>query len=83
MLSKEQTEFLEQAIILLFRLRNDQSIENWENERARRFGELTRPILTIKEDYENDENGDEQLSDKDFKGFLKFTEKEILQMPKR
>ena len=58
MLNQEQTQILEQAIFLLFRLRNEQSIENWENERARRFGELTRPILTIKEDYENDENGD-------------------------
>lgn len=83
MLNQEQTQILEQAIILLFRLRDEQSIDNWENERARKFGELTRPILTIKEDYENDENGDEPLSDKDFKGFLKFTEKEILQMPKR
>ena len=87
MLNQEQTQILEQAIFLLFRLRNEQSIENWENERARRFGELTRPILTIKEDYENDENGDRAtappLSDKDFKGFLKFTSQEILKMPKQ
>lgn len=87
MLSKEQTEFLEQAIILLFRLRNEQSIDNWERERARQFGELHRPTLFFKESdskeiTNDDENGDEPISDKDFKGFLKFTEKEIFKMPK-
>lgn len=40
MLSKEQTEFLEQAIILLFKLRNDQSVENWEVKREREFNKL-------------------------------------------
>ena len=86
MLNQEQTQILEQAIILLFRLRNEQSIDNWERERARQFGELHRPIINLKEidstENINDENGDEPLSDKDFKGFLKFTEKEIFKMPK-
>lgn len=87
MLNYEQTQILEQAIFLLFRLRNEQSIENWERERARQFGELHRPIINLKEidskEITNDEeNGGTPLSDKDFKGFLKFTEKEILKMPK-
>ena len=83
MLSQEQTQILEQAIFLLFRLRNEQSIENWENERARKFGELHRPKLNFKEAFTDEENGDEPISDKDFKGFLKFTEKEIFKMPKQ
>ncbi len=82
MLNQEQTQILEQAIILLFRLRNEQSIDNWERERARQFGELHRPIINLKEidstENINDENGGTPLSDKDFKGFLNFTEKEIL-----
>lgn len=86
MLNQEQTQILEQAIILLFRLRNEQSIDNWERERARQFEELHRPIINLKEidstENINDENGGTPLSDKDFKGFLNFTEKEILKMPK-
>lgn len=37
MLSNEQTQILEQAIFLLIKLRNDQSIEHWERERGREF----------------------------------------------
>lgn len=79
MLNIEQTQILEQAIFLLFRLRNEQSIENWENKRAQQFGELYRPIF--KEDNEQTNfnlNGQENEE-----GFLKFTEKEILKMPTR
>ncbi|MDE6868696.1 MAG: hypothetical protein K2J83_06125, partial [Clostridia bacterium] len=86
MLNQEQTQILEQAIFLLFRLRNEQSIDNWENERVRQFDELHRPEFNLKEidstEDINDENGETPLSNKDFKGFLKFTEKEILKMPK-
>ena len=37
MLNSEQTQILEQAIFLLFRLRNEQSIERWEVNAAREF----------------------------------------------
>jgi len=37
MLSGEQTRILEQAIFLLFRLRDEQSIDNWEEQRVRNF----------------------------------------------
>lgn len=37
MLNFEQTQILEQAIVLLFRLRDDQAIENWEVKRTREF----------------------------------------------
>lgn len=51
MLNYEQTQILEQAIVLLFRLRNDQSVENWEDDRARKFGELNnRAKFHFKED---------------------------------
>lgn len=47
MLNQEQTQILEQAIFLLFRLRNDQAVENWEEKREREFKHYT-------EDLEND-----------------------------
>ncbi len=37
MLNFEQTQILEKAIVLLIRLRDDQSIENWEVKRTREF----------------------------------------------
>lgn len=37
MLNQEQTQILEQAIFLLFRLRNEQSIDNWEVHREQNF----------------------------------------------
>ena len=37
MLNFEQTQILEKAIVLLIRLRDDQSIENWEVKRPREF----------------------------------------------
>ena len=46
MLNQEQTQILEQAIFLLFRLRNDQSVENWEEKNVREF-------LHYSEDFEN------------------------------
>lgn len=40
MLNIEQTQNLEQAIFLLLKLRNEQSIENWEVNREREFSKL-------------------------------------------
>ncbi|MDE5722204.1 MAG: site-specific integrase [Clostridia bacterium] len=37
MLNNEQTQILEQAIFLLFKLRNDQSVEKWEEKRTQEF----------------------------------------------
>lgn len=42
MLNNEQTQILEQAICLLFKLRNDQAIENWEVQRERNFLKLNQ-----------------------------------------
>lgn len=70
MLNNEQTQILEQAIILLFKLRNDQSIENWETERERQFEKL------------NVKEGTKQTKLFALKSTLRFTKKEILQMPK-
>lgn len=44
MLNQEQTQILEQAIFLLFRLRNDQSVENWEEKRERDFEQYTKGL---------------------------------------
>lgn len=40
MLNYEQTQILEQVIFLLFKLRNDQSVDNWEVKREREFNKL-------------------------------------------
>ncbi len=45
MLNYEQTQILEQAIVLLFRLRNDQSVENWEVNREREFQNELNTVL--------------------------------------
>lgn len=42
MLNNEQTQILEQAITLLFQLRDEQSIENWEVQREREFSKKQR-----------------------------------------
>lgn len=71
MLNNEQTQTLEQAIFLLLQLRNDQSIENWETERARQFGKQnSRAISKHKEG-------------KNSGAVLKYSNKEIsMQQPK-
>ena len=79
MLNNEQTQILEQVIFLLFKLRNDQSVDNWEEKRAREFNKLAAELRQ-----QDDENEDSQPSlINDETGFLKFTPKEILKMPQR
>lgn len=75
MLNVEQTNILEEAIFLLLKLRNEQSIDNWETARAR---ELARPF-DFKEVTQDTINDDETTT---WYGVLEFTEKEILTMPK-
>ena len=49
MLNHEQTQILEQAIVLLFRLRDDQSVENWEVQREREFAKTYKPYGEVQE----------------------------------
>lgn len=58
MLNIEQTQILEQAIFLLIKLRNEQSIENWEVNREREFSK------TIISSQQNDD-GFLEFSDKE------------------
>lgn len=82
MLTNEQTQILEQAIFLLLRLRNDQSIDNWETERARKFGEPNhRALFNYKEDDERKSDCNEISELSEGKSILKFTNKELKQMP--
>lgn len=54
MLNHDQTQILEQAIFLLFQLRNEQSIENWEVNREREFAKLFKNGAVLK--FANKEN---------------------------
>lgn len=82
MLNVEQTKILEEAIFLLLKLRNEQSIDNWETARAR---ELKTP-LPRRFDNANETKKTPPFDSNVVKNgyrLLKFTEKEILKMPKR
>lgn len=91
MLSREQTQILEQAIFLLFRLRDEQSQENWEithtREVANKFlkGGEKEKAANVRQT--TDENGGEVFTSppliNDNIGFLEFTPQEILKMPKK
>ena len=81
MLNSEQTEILEQVIFLLFKLRNDQSIDNWERKRERELAKILR--LKSKEAHEHKTQSFNLTDDEENKCILKFTEKEILQMHKK
>ena len=69
MLNYEQNQILEQAIILLFQLRDDQSIEHWEEQREREF-------------LKNCLNNDRKANDEERGIRFYFTEKEIKALPK-
>lgn len=77
MLSKEQTEILEQAIFLLFRLRDEQSQENWELNRAREFERATQ----LKTKKINSGAPTSAPCKENEVGILIFTDKEIAKMP--
>ena len=70
MLNYEQNQILEQAIILLFQLRDDQSIEHWEEQREREF-------------LKNCLNNDRKANDEERGISFYFTEKEIKALPKK
>lgn len=74
MLNQEQTQILEQAIFLLFRLRDEQSQENWEEKRTR---DIARR-LKYEEEKKQEEKDTYDNSIK--KAFLKIN-KELKKMP--
>ncbi len=70
MLNNEQTQVLEQAIFLLMKLRNEQSIENWEVKREREFNKSLKNGVALK--FTNTEISNMQLQPKTYKKTLKI-----------
>lgn len=87
MLNKEQQQDLEKAIMLLFRLRNSLSVENWEEKRGREFSKQFSQKEALQKNLHNEKADDGAFAPppliEDNDRFLKFTEKELIQMPKK
>lgn len=75
MLNYEQNQILEQAIILLFKLKNEQAIENWEVQREREFTKKNRNGLFLNI-YEQ-ENSEVKQQPKTFKRTIKIEGRDV------